>query len=208
MTAARAEIIIDRTKRAPRIPPPNDDWAMFNVDPLLVERFVRYHSKYRFACAVETGTFKGHTTVGLARLIPKVFTVEIDPVLHEQVQPRFSCYPNITSLLGNSPDVLKKIQPQLAYPLFAYLDAHWEGYWPLRDELRLLFALKQPQLIMIHDFRVPGRDFGFDSYQGSACDLDFLGDILPHGVCRYAFNDRTAAQSANRGVLFIEHMLD
>ena len=60
---------------------------MFNVDPLLVERLVRYHSNYRFACPVETGTYKDHATVGLARLMPEVYTVEIDPALRGQVQP-------------------------------------------------------------------------------------------------------------------------
>ena len=198
------------TMQSPTIvaPQPSDDWAMFNVDPLLTERVVQYHARYRFNCAVETGTFKGHTTVGLAKLFPRVFTVELDPALHEETRARFSGYSNITALLGHSPDVLERILPELTYPLFAYLDAHWGDPWPLRDELSILLAVKQPKLIMIHDFRVPGRDFGFDEYQGQACGLDYVGDLLPHDECRYGFNHRTAPQSANRGVLFIEHLLN
>ncbi len=199
-----ATITIDATKFAP---PENDEWAMFNVDPLLTERVVRYHAAHRFVCAVETGTFKGNTTVGLAKLFPKVYTIEANPEFYHQTKSRFACYPNVDALLGNSAEVLEEIVGRLEYPLFAFLDAHWHDDWPLREELALLLAVKQPKLIMIHDFQVPGRDFGYDAYNGQACSLDFLGDILPHDECRYAFNHRTAPQSANRGVLFIEHLL-
>ena len=199
---------IDTSLTSTPQPPADDGWAMFNVDALLVERVARYHQRYRFACALETGTFKGHTTVGLAKLFPKVYTIELDPMLYEETKSRFRPYPHVTALQGNSRDVLGEILPNLEYPLFAYLDAHWGTDWPLRDELAMLLAVKRPKLIMIHDFRVPGRDFGFDVYNGKACDLDFLGDILPHDECRYAFNHQTAPQSANRGVLFVEHLLE
>ena len=198
-------ITINATTAVP--PPKNDHWAMFNVDPLLVEQVVRFHQRHQFTCAVETGTFKGNTTVGLAKLFPRVFTVEVDAALYDQTTPRFMHYPNVTALRGNSAEVLKEILPQLSYPLFAYLDAHWGDYWPLRDELALLLGVKKPKLIMIHDFKVPGRDFGFDSYHGQPCSLDFLGDLLPHDECRYSFNHKTGPDSSNRGVLFIEHLL-
>lgn len=189
-------------------PPPADDHKfMFNIDQFLVDRVVAYHQRYRFACAVETGTYQGHTTVGLAKLFPKVFTIEFNTDFHTAVQPRLNKYPNINSLLGHSPDQLRCILNDFTYPLFAYLDAHWHENWPLRDELQILLAVKQPKLIMIHDFQVPGREFGFDSYKEHACNLDYIGDILPHDECRYTFNHQTSPQSANRGVLFIEHLL-
>jgi len=195
-------------KVAPPPPPANDHWAMFNVDPFLTERVVRFHNKHGFVCAVETGTSKGNTTVGLAKLFPTVFTIEVNADLYKQTKPRFVHYPNVVALMGNSAEVLKEILPQLRYPLFAYLDAHWGDYWPLPDELALLLDIKMPKLIMIHDFKVPGRDFGYDSYNGNPCSLDYLSSFLPHDECRYSFNDRTGPYSANRGVLFIEHLLD
>ncbi len=48
-------------------PPEKDGWATFNVDRFLVERVVQYHRRYHFATALETGTFRGETTVGLAK---------------------------------------------------------------------------------------------------------------------------------------------
>lgn len=188
-------------------PPPNDHWAMFNVDHFLTERVIRLHQKYHFACAVETGTFKGNTTVGLAKLCPKVFTIEVSPEFYAETTPRFAHYPNVTPLLGNSPEVLKQILPKLEYPLFAYLDAHWGDYWPLRDELSVLLSVRQPMVIMIHDFQVPGRDFGYDAYQNQPCNLEYISDLLSHDECRYSFNHHTAPQSSNRGVLFIERLL-
>jgi len=187
---------------------PADFRNMFNADGLLVERLCEYHRRYDFACALETGTFEGYTTLGLARLMPRVFTIEVSEQNYCAAAARLGREPRIIPLLGNSSAVLSQILPELDYPLFAFLDAHWHDYWPLRDELRLLLAVKQPKLIMIHDFQVPGRSFGFDAYRGQACNLDYIGDVLPHDECRYVFNDRTASGSANRGVLFIEHLLD
>lgn len=181
---------------------------MFNGDRLLVDQLRRYHDRHGFASALETGTHKAETTRGLARLFSKVWTVEVDINYFLQSRAALAGCPHVTLRLGNSPDAIRSLLPEFRYPLFAFLDAHWYEYWPLRDELSLLMAVKRPKLIMIHDFQVPGREFGFDSYLGRPNSLDFIGDLLPHDECRYAFNHRTAAGSANRGVLFIEHLLD
>ncbi|MBW7904442.1 MAG: hypothetical protein LC135_07480 [Phycisphaerae bacterium] len=181
---------------------------MFNADGELVRMVLAYHRRCGFACAVETGTFEGYTTLGLARIIPRVYTIEVVEKQYCEALARLRDQPRIRPLLGNSSAVLAQIMPELRYPLLAFLDAHWGHYWPLRDELRLLMAVKQPKLIMIHDFQVPGRDFGFDAYLGRPCNLDYIGDVLVHDECRYVFNERTAPGSANRGVLFIEHCLE
>ena len=189
-------------------PPASDGWATFNVDRFLVERVVRYNKRFGFKSAIETGTFRGETTVGLAKLFPKVFTIEVNPDFHEAVQPRFRYYGNITSLLGNSAQLLPDILDKTDYPLFAYLDAHWQEHCPLRDEIATLMAVKKPKLIMIHDFKVPGRDFGYDEYDRRPNNLEYIADLLNHDECRYAFNHQTDSQSSDRGVLFIEHLLD
>ena len=58
--------------------PRNDGWAAFGRDALLLEQVATFHRRHRFACAVETGTWKGHTTVALARMFPRVYTIEVD----------------------------------------------------------------------------------------------------------------------------------
>jgi len=201
-TTAPTTIIIPNTP-----PPPDDHKAMFNVDQFLVDKVVDYHRRFNFRCAVETGTFEGNTTVGLAKLFPQVYTIEINERFFHAVTPRLNKYPNITQLLGRSPEQLTTILNQLSFPLFAFLDAHWHEDWPLREELAILLAIKQPKLIMIHDFKVPGRNFGYDAYLGNECSLDYIGGLLPHNECTYTFNHQTSPVSANRGVLFIEHLL-
>jgi hypothetical protein len=183
------------------------DWAAFSRDDLVAREIRGYHLRHRFRCALETGTWKGHTTVTLARMFPKVVTIEIDRERFEANKPRMGQFPNVTALHGHSPDVLVGLVADLEYPLFAFLDAHWEENWPLRDELKILLSVRRPKLIMIHDFKVPGRDFGYDRYGKNECSLDYVGDLLPHEECRYRFNGYVAPQSERRGVIFIEHLL-
>jgi hypothetical protein len=69
-------------------------------------------------------------------------------------------------------------------PLF-YLDAHWQSYWPLRDELKHIGASGLPATIVIDDFEVPGQpQFGFDVdgggeiTEGLKCNLDYIRQAL------------------------------
>jgi len=187
--------------------PPNDDWAAFSRDSILYRQVQSFHEQHQFRCAVETGTWKGHTTVALAGIFPHVYTIEILPDRFEANKPRFQAYENITALIGESPQVLLTLVKQFEFPLFAFLDAHWQDNWPLRDELKILLSIRQPKLIMIHDFKVPGRDFGYDRYGAQECALSHIADLLPHDECKYSFNSYAAPQSEKRGVIFIEHLL-
>lgn len=188
--------------------PPDVSATMFGGDPLITKLVDEYRAKIDFACAVETGLGYARTTPGLAVRFPRVFTVEVLPEMFAQHAPLVREYGNVSALLGNSARVLQRILPELRYPLFALLDAHGPNNWPLRDELTTLLAVKQPKLIVVHDFRVPGRGFGFDVYDGKPCDFDYIGDVLPHDECRYRFNHAVGAESHQRGVLIIEHLLE
>ena len=57
-----------------------------------------------------------------------------------------------------------------------YLDAHWENYLPLREELELIFETYRNAIVVIDDFNVeddPG--YGFDSYgPDKTLNLDLL----------------------------------
>lgn len=189
------------------MPAEMDDWAAMSRDNLLRDQLLGFHRQHAFRCAVETGTWKGHTTVWLASVFDRVFTVEVNAERFGANKARFAAYDNIEALQGDSPRVLLELLPRLPFPLLAFLDAHWKDQWPLRDELKILLSVRRPKLIAIHDFQVPGRDFGYDAYQGRACSLDYIADLLPHDECKYSFNSHVAPQSERRGVLFIEHLL-
>ena len=185
----------------------NDGWAALGRDQVLCRQILVLHRQHRFCCAVETGTWKGHTTVALATMFPRVYTIEVDRQRYEANRPRFAAYNNIVAVLGDSPRMLVDLMDTFEFPLFALLDAHWGEKWPLRDELKILLSVRRPKLVAIHDFKVPGREFGYDRYGDQECSLDYVADLLPHNECKYTFNSYVAPQSERRGVLFIEHLL-
>lgn len=88
-------------------------------------------------------------------------------------------------------------------PLF-YIDSHWHDTpCPLKDELKLIAGLKINPVICIHDFKVPGKDFGFDTYDYELCYEEiepYLKDIYPEG---FDYHYNTEANGANRGIIFI-----
>lgn len=88
--------------------------------------------------------------------------------------------------------------------LLIYLDSHWPGTpCPLKDELKLIAEMKLNPVIAIHDFKVPGKDFGFDVYDYELCFEEiepYLSAIYPNG---YEYHYNTEANGANRGIIYI-----
>ena len=111
---------------------------------------------------VETGTQYGSTTIALAEIFDWVETIEADK---EFLRIAFTRKPqNATMYEGLSTERLKQlVKDNTLY----YLDAHGcaIGGCPLKEELEIL-AQEQPRniAIAIHDFKVPGKDFGYDTY--------------------------------------------
>jgi hypothetical protein len=65
--------------------------------------------------------------------------------------------------------------------LFFYLDAHWYEYWPILDELEVISKNCQNNaIIVIDDFKVPDRDFGFtiDYNIGKILDYEYIKEKL------------------------------
>jgi hypothetical protein len=95
----------------------------------------------------------------------RVYTVEINENCFKAVG-RLNRIPEITRYLGNSPEVLDAVIPNIETPALFYLDAHWDTCCPLVDELGVIAEHRIQPVIVIHDFAVPERPFGFDSYNG------------------------------------------
>jgi hypothetical protein len=89
---------------------------------------------FRFAAAVETGTYNGESALLLQRLTGKVFTVESDPDLFRRAHKTLEHHPGIQVLHGESPEVLPGILAQLTHGALFWLDAHW---FPLVPELNI-----------------------------------------------------------------------
>jgi hypothetical protein len=196
-------------------------------DPLAEQKFAELQRQFGFDTCIETGTHCGHGALSASRYCKNVITIEIQEgfrmeavnswrsgsfVVPEPANPTVAVNGerHITSFLGNSPEVLDAILPSLRHEytdgrrVCFYLDAHWGAYWPLRDELKMIAKHVPPGgcVIIIHDFKVPGKDWGFDNHGGRDLDFDYVGDLMtninPHFVVFY--NER--AEGNRRGILY------
>lgn len=175
----------------------------FEGDEHLAAEFARLAKAYNINHIIETGTYRGHTARRLSQLAP-VYTVEVVPENWMIAKETCKGLP-VTCELGNSVDALRNWLPDLKRErLLIFLDAHWQQYNPLLDELAMIARFKIQPVIAIHDFKVPGTDLGYDSYNGQ--DYDFawieksLAKVYPNG---YGYHYNKEAEGARRGVIFI-----
>lgn len=147
---------------------------------------------------VETGTGTGDSSDAIARArdIP-VLTCEIDPeriAIAKKLMPSSVCLYEMDSrefiqlVIDDAGDL----------PLF-YLDAHWYDDWPLLGELEAIGRYYDKAVIVIHDFKVPGRnDFSFavgggggpetrTTIGGPANDLNYIMPTLKETGHEYEF---------------------
>jgi hypothetical protein len=138
---------------------------------------------------VETGTFRGTTTEWLAGFGVPVMTIESHRPTFEFAMRRLKRHGNVSVRFGNSVDVLLEHLPRLGQdaPTLLYLDAHWNGYLPLAEELHAICTNLTRFVIVIDDFAVPG-DLGytFDDYGlGKALTADYLSASSGRDLSRF-----------------------
>lgn len=182
----------------------------FNGDGFLRAKIQYLIDRYDVRTIVETGTYHGETTLDFASMVSDVYTIEINVNYSNIAEPKFE-NTNITAITGSSPekmeDIINNLYRPLLSPTLFYLDAHWQGYNPLLDELSVLAKYKLTNsVIVIHDFKVPGKDFGFDKFSdGSDYEWNLIekhiNDIYGVGNYEYSYNHK--AEGAARGAIFI-----
>jgi len=156
---------------------------------------------------VETGIDRGGSTMLFSQMAERVIGIDNDPGKVQTVRAalRARDIKNATILQSNSPDALHVLVEQgldASSTLFL-LDAHWQAYWPLKDEIK---AIPRGQgVLVMHDARVPGcPNLGVDEYNGQELSYEYLKDVLtdwsPHHVVEY--NDDTA-EFPRRGVMYV-----
>jgi hypothetical protein len=114
---------------------------------------------------------------------------------------------NVKIHLGSSTDVLPNLLTKIQHTTLFYLDAHWYDYWPLLTEIEIIGKyLKDDAIIVIDDFKVPFRNYGYDSYKDTACDFEYIKNSLPHAFTDYVYyyNDKSARMPYDaRGKIYI-----
>jgi len=97
---------------------------------------------------VETGTFKGDTTIFLSKISKKVFTIEASQELYASAQKKFNKENKIKSIYGRSQNELPKILENIAGNVCFWLDAHYCGpktfsqdtFCPILFELKTIIS--------------------------------------------------------------------
>jgi len=184
----------------------------FNGDSFIKGELVKLVEKFGVKTIVETGTFHGGTTMEFCKIVNKVFTIEINETYYKGAVEVFSKNKlPITAVKGTSPvemeKIIKGIYTKIEKPILFYLDAHWHKYNPLLDELAVISKFKlNNSLIAIHDFKVPGKNFGFDKFSdGTEYTFEFIKKHVEriYGLDGYSYHYNEQADGANRGIIFI-----
>lgn len=162
----------------------------FNSAPEIGSVIQSLSNEFGIEHAVETGTFLGATTDFLSSCFNTVHTIEILETNLDQAESFLSDKDNIHFHLGSSQVILQKILPELAgkRTLF-YLDAHWNDYWPLLDELTEISKTHRDNcVIVIDDFKVPKRrDIPFDQYGEHQCSYKYIQQKLEEVFSYYDY---------------------
>jgi predicted O-methyltransferase YrrM len=186
----------------------------FEGDSFLKSKIEKICNEYAVEIIVETGTFRGASTLQFAKMAETVYTVEInrDNLLFSRKLFSDSKVDNVISLEGSSDEVLENvIIPELkllpAQNIFFFLDAHWGDHNPLHRELELLEELEFKPIIAIHDFYNPNYPhYGYDTYQNGTViyNWDYIKDHIERLYDgKYTIDYNEESEGAQRGVIFI-----
>ncbi len=147
----------------------NDTFLRARLQEVINERGIQL--------VVETGLNDGQSTVEFSRMAPKVIGIDWDQACIDETHHKMMVAGrmNFELILGNSPDALRSIAGRwwTADAMF-FLDAHWDGPSPILEEIREI--PRNFGILVFHDIKVPGRDFGYDKVElvdGTEVDLEY-----------------------------------
>jgi hypothetical protein len=177
--------------------------------------------KFKINRIVETGTYLGWSTKILSDMVNNVDTIEVNKIYYNRSKLNLSDKKNINTHYGNSPEILNKIINKRENILF-FLDAHWDKYWPLKDELNVISEKKIKPVICIHDFFVPngnllrqgnnfiiveegkGSKFGYDEYENQPLTFDLIKkEIYMIYGDDYEYHYTEQIEKVNSGIIYI-----
>lgn len=166
------------------------------------------HTAKPFEVCVETGAWLGATTDFLASLLgqPQVHSAELNPTFHEFSSMRLKHCPNAAVHFASSETLLNTLNEEIKHKRsFVYLDAHWNDYLPLRDELAICGHWPQAT-IMIDDFKVEGDDsFKYDDY-GEAVGvltLEYIQDLIGNHTLYFPAFSAAEDEGAKSGFIIL-----
>ena len=147
-----------------------------------LQTFEELRRRCAFDAIVETGTYRGESTIYFAATGCPVYSSEVNPRYLGYARMRLRSRSNVHILLGDSRQFLRRLIEDPRVPkdkVFFYLDAHWHDDLPLREEVELIFRNWKRPVVMVDDFQVPGDEgYQFDDYgEGKRLSLDYLDPV-------------------------------
>ena len=185
------------------------------LDKELLNRTLEIAGRHKINKFIETGTSDGYSTYLLQPYFKQIDTIEIVPETYELARQTLKQYPNIRQHLGNSPEVLDKIITPGQSDFIIFLDAHWDEYWPIKDELKVLAKNEVTVPIIIHDFFVPDfknpyvAKYSYDAYKGHPLNNDYIEEeLIDIFGSLFVWYYNVNPSSENSGILFVEPLLE
>jgi hypothetical protein len=185
----------------------------FNGDGFLAAKVLDFRDRFKIDAVVETGTCLGSSTLWFADHFRYVSTMETHEPFHNvaKARPR-NPLSSVDFILGSShmwllPAMRQATNMDSSKTILVFLDAHWEKFCPLMEELAAIRESGQKPVIMIHDFKVPGHpELGFDCMpDGRPFELEMIAEALDqiYGVEGWLYEYNQVAAGARRGCVFI-----
>lgn len=179
----------------------------FNGDIHICEQFLKLKEQFSITTAVETGSCLYSTTKWLGENFETVYTIELNPDFAKYGIHKVQSMQNVKPYLGDSVDILNVLIPKLKERCIFFLDAHWNDFCPLLEELVSISNIEVAPVIAIHDFYTGNPEFGYDEYKGNRFDWDFIAQhiALIEGKlsCEYTSYYNNIAVGAKRGIIYI-----
>ena len=164
-----------------------DHWSVqpFNGQVIRASTIFQIARELKPSYVIETGTFKGTSTVWLAGLATKgTYTIEIDSLSASDARKRFSeNYSDlpIQLIVGDSAEQIKEVLKNIeskTESVLAYLDAHWLDAIPTALEIEALVKWDGTWVAVIDDFYNPhDLNYGFDKYRDVVIGSELLSAI-------------------------------
>ena len=179
--------------------------APMSGDAILTQTLAQLIKRAGIELVIETGTNVGSSAGLLASISPRVITIENNPYFVKAARDNLNGFQNIRVIHGGSAESLSRILPTESARTLFFLDAHWGHYWPILDELKAIGSVPafSNSIIVIHDFFVPGKDFGYDVYNGKRLDLEYVLPALRLINPEFKFYYPSEVSGARRGWIIV-----
>jgi predicted O-methyltransferase YrrM len=158
----------------------------FHNDPILQQFLLSSIDFFKATTFFETGTFRGDSIIWLANRTKNIglISCESEEYFYKLALRRFSqvsTRARVSLLNKSSPTAIRECFESglLQEPILFWLDAHWNEYWPLIDELKEILQWCRKSILIIDDFKVPNNpELEYDTYDGQDNSLEYISPLL------------------------------